>query len=53
MSEHHHDHHDHDHDHPPGGGSHFSEVELRASVRNITTLRRRWAPLRVIAGSLT
>jgi hypothetical protein len=42
MSERHHDHHDHDHhDHPPGGGSHFSDVELRVSVGNVSTLRRR------------
>ena len=45
MSERHHDHHDHDHhDHPPGGGSHFSDVELRVSVGNISTLRRQSSP---------
>jgi hypothetical protein len=45
MSERHHDHHDHDHhDHPPGGGSHFSDVELRVIVGNISTLRRRSPP---------
>jgi hypothetical protein len=37
MSECHHDHHDHDHhahdhDHPLGGGSHFSDVELRVKA---------------------